>query len=585
MKRKTLAIILAVLMILPITALSLNAENFSFYLYLNDITGGTGTLNFTASAVNAPIPEYATAGNQVFSGHEVPQIENGEGNIGSLKGTIVLADPTYYVASRLGPDYLNYQTVAPRMQMASNYKVPLHGSGVVIAPLALAGGECWNGFIDGAISPTTISYAYSTDPIPAVNTAETDDNYGYIVYDPDNEDEPEVGSAAGIIQNGFVITFTSEGQVGNATAPGWGTITQATRYIAALYEDGEIIAVKSEPIMANQGLYFNYENMAFTRTLWNQVSFDGSNLTFRFGDGEGYGVNNYVFSATDGDGWENLERLSPYTDFYYSVMCGSPETVSDRDNHVDVPWGASSFAFIKVKNVSKNSGYYEPKDTIPSVVGSGNDAINGMGDYTCWGKSYPDRMLDAAGFAKADIGIASSGSQVNETTHGMRVLFEVNDDMIGRNSIPVTYDDIDYIGLHQPDIRVCEIGILFGKDTRSLADGAGAWRQNLTFESDLSTIKSSRDTHGTLIKKTVFENGVQTGNLYDAEDGKIVFTGLINNIPADKLDTVYMMNVYAILSSNGVPFKAYYANSSNRTLHNYYNRAVAEGAWSTGNSF
>ena len=81
MKRKTLAIILAVLMILPITALSLNAENFSFYLYLNDITGGTGTLNFTASAVNAPIPEYATAGNQVFSGHEVPQIENGEGNI------------------------------------------------------------------------------------------------------------------------------------------------------------------------------------------------------------------------------------------------------------------------------------------------------------------------------------------------------------------------------------------------------------------------------------------------------------------------------------------------------------------------
>ena len=563
MKRKALALILAVLMIVPAMAVIANAHNWAIASYLNDVTGATGTDKWTASAVNAGAAAFGIGPNSAVTSHDNANAA------GWLPDAITVADCQYWVAGLLGSDYLGMQTVAPRTQIASNFKTALDDSGAEIYPLTYVNGATY-GFENWG--PTMISYAYSTDPIPAVSTGETDDNYGYIVYDPDNEDAPDIGSAAGLIQNGFVFTLTSEGVVANVNTD-LGKLVQATKVVAAIYENGEIIAYSEAPVSNNQTLLTKLEEYASgSQAIFNGVSFDGSTLSFTIGDGWGWGINTYTFTVNDGNGWDNLARLSPYQDYYAGILVGSPLLVSDLDGHEDKDWAASSFVLKQF-----NDAY--PKDAVGTGAPGGAAAL-----------ADPLEDWVDANVSKSSLGIAGTEGQVNETTKGMRLFFTVNEDVVFDNVLTTASSAAeDFIGVSYPaataSATVSEIGILFGKDTRTLEEGAGAWRQNLTFESDFATIKSSKEFHGNLVKQTIFENGVQTGKLYKWANHQYYFSGMINNISSANLDSVYMMNVYAIVSVNGVPYKAYYANSSNRTFHNYYNRAVESGAWSTANSF
>ena len=562
MKRKALALILAVLMIVPAMAFIANADNWNQSQYLSDQTGATGTAKFTASAVNAGATAFGQPANSLLTIADAIR-PNYDQTYPSLAGAILMGDPAYWVCSLLGNDYVGMQTVAPRMQIAANFTSAINGYNE-IHPLRTAAGNCY-GFDNWG--PTMISYAFSTDPIPAVNTGETDDVYGYIVYDPDVEDAPDIGSASGLIQNGFVFTLSSEGKVAN-TDSGLGRLVQATKVSAALYENGEIIAFYEAPVTNNQALYTKLEDYGSSGPIFNNVNFDGQSISFQIGDGYGWGINTYSFSAATGDGWDNIERLSPYQDFYKSILVGSSAEVSDTpyDTHENMNWGASSFILAKFNDAA-------PADAEPTgnagPAGALADAV----------KSYVDDNVD-----KNTLGLAATAGQVNETTKGMRLFFEVADTVTGpiytATSEAESYlGGITYGGA-SVSATVSEVGIMYGKDTRTESTN---WRQKLTLGDDFATVVSDKEDHGALIKKAVFTNGAQTGVLYGHPTGKYTFTGMINNISAANLNSVYNMREYAVVAVDGVPYKKYYTASY--AHHNFYNRAAEGGAWTTAKTF
>lgn len=622
MKRKVLALLLAVMMIVPATSMIASANNMA-YGSMTMVTGTAGVATvkegrYALSSVNA--------GGTFDDGTQIAEFEpntvwyNDDASVNiNMPGRtdVVLGDTTYRLVAATGDDetYSHYQTVAPRCQFTTTFKNALDGSGVDFGTLAFADPPS-NGYLMSGCSPTTISYAWSTDPIPEVSSAETSDNRGYIVYDP--EDEPVVGDESGLIRNGVVLSISSGGVYGNgyifsSDKLAFRTTTVANQYSIALYENGEIIAVENgtlevpmpkgtydyggqnvpvpnlpataDPDAPAQTLYNNdmivmyllseeYGGYIDSGALFCNAAFDGSSLSFTLGDGFGNGHHTFTVTTESGEGWENLTRLSPYQDFYFGLMCGSPQEVTEfSGEHGTNPWGGSSFLVHRVNG-----------DLVAAAKGSGATREDGAAS---------DIETVRANTNAETIGLADLEGSANSEKKGVRMYFNVNTDYaLGTPIYSVELPREEYLGgiVYEEGgtqtLEVKEVGFFAAK--HKVAAATSGLRKRITM--DPVTREITKDATATVAANTgnvvvtkVFENGQQVGLAHDEKNGSVIFGGSIIGIPDAKFDDSYYLKVYAILSINGEPSKI--VTTQNNAWHNTFNRAISDLPFENGANY
>lgn len=503
MKKKILALILTVLMLVPAVSVISSANvNYGTSSYLDNVSyqGGSQTSSiygnlFGTSGVNAGVPaiQWASAGDAIAYGVKD-------------SGIYAFDSCSYWAAQQSTLDagtiksfYGAMQTIAPATEIVAKYKSALNGAKFTIGTFTNM--QLNTACTASGIGPTTISFVYSTDPVPALSRNNYGANTGYIV------NTTVGGASGGLINNGIVVTLTSNGVFGNGEIAGF-KCTKATNYHVALYENGNVLAYKTGAVSSNLYLYEQKEVEAFGgASFTNNVSFDGSTLSFSMEDGFGQGTEVITLNSTD-SGWSDIARLSEFKDYYCGIMVTSPVTI---------------------RNAGGNTDYGCANMVLSSYNGSAPSAC-AVNDVTVADTAFYKNIISSD-----TIGWNTSGAafSVNESASAIRARYQAKYSVLSDNSVHT----VTFLGGKTHSYQYTTFGL--------------SVRRNGS-QAEINTDGTAATANTRVVP--IFVNGNLVGNIGSVSDGVVYYRIYLYNIPSTRYGSYYSFNQYVIFNIDGTAY-------------------------------
>ena len=564
MKRKILALILCALMVTP----ALSFISTASYDTVADLGGEV-----------VPFDDSYVTDDGLYTIYT--DNVNGENYIdGATDGGIYVVENTYADATAetvpvITPDGAHYTAIS------TNYKVALNSFSAGFKNLAYYPNSVLDGaFVTGNYACPTISFAWTTEPVTAGITTQASAGMGYV------SDAYNIGDTNPVIKNGVVLTisawnrgydedynytFGGHNITKDSVYPDY--LTYATKGIVAIYENYELIAYKMiEDLTTDNGKAAVSNNLVYLYTLDDSTAhaaadkatknvtaeISGDTLTFKFDTNYGGGLGSGYIYFQD----ENVARLSPYQDYYFSMMGVTNCNTMGPDTTLKC--GCTNIGLANVN--------YQP-----AIAG----AKNGKTYYDSnAGDKYSDDVAAA-------VGLTTTDGSLNPEKKGIRlcntVYSSVTDgsDFIVTNNVASSYPQENYLGGLSyggtQTMNLIEVGFLITKDTRT--GRVTDFRQRLYIDPITRETSSDKDYHNAILAVPVFSGGVQVGNAskLDPASDLLTYAATVINIPDASLNMMYHVKAYAIVNDGNCPVTFYY---SSRSFYNSYNRMADGIPWS-----
>lgn len=497
MKRKVLALLLTVLMVVPAVSMVASAttrnswQDFSADGTFVSVAPGTG------ADVAGLYTVYTNDANGVYA-------------LVDADGQVTTVDAAY-AAGAAGSDGDHYTTIT------TNYKVALNGFNAAFKNYAAQPYGTFPAFTTSNLMTPTISFAWTTSPVQGgfsgrgqdVGDAEVGQLMGLL------SGYYHVGDTNPLIDNGVVLNFST--RTGNYYAADgsyyWNfsscngnasgnNITYALWADFAVYENNVCVYTLSKDNGATGPAYiYTQDDLDFTTEAAKEkrltASLSGSSLTIEID--EDYRPDKFSYTFTDA----SIARLSPYRDYYFSMSGVSDGRGTGTFNQY--AFGGVNFGIAKVWGRAASS-----------AKASGTKYLDALED------TYKNN--DEA--TQAAFGMTTPTTSVDDARSALRISYTV-DEAIATSMTLAAFPQEDYIGVsHKGSI----LGV--GATVRK-----GASNGNISYTNGVTSANSAA--------AEVFRDGVQIGKVIGSENGSVSYSLYLYNIA--NRDQQYRFRQYAMV--------------------------------------